>query len=410
MTDAMDARLRAAARALSVFDPLEALQGVALRSDPPALAMRGIAMAQLGEFAVARRLLRRAATAFTSTDPVARARCMASEAEVALACRDLAAAQRGFTAAAAALEAGGDAENALFARLQLVRILVLLGKLDDASKSLASLALDGAAARTLAVAALVASDIAVRGVRPRAARRALARAEDAATLAAIPSLTEEVESARRTLEAPVARLCASGAERPVDLDDVEALFRSGDFLVDACRREVRDGVVVVSLAARPVLFALAVALGEAAPGEATRETLVRRAFFARAVSDSLRARLRVEVGRLRRLLGPLADIHATEGGFAMTARRETRILVLSPPTPGEANALVALLTGGEAWSTSALAAALGRSQRAVQRALATLEAEHRVQAVGRGRARRWIAPAPAGFATTLLLAPTRASS
>ena len=209
----MDARLRAAAHALSVFDPLEALQGVALRDDPPALAMRGIAMAQLGEFAIARRLLRRAATAFTSTAPVARARCMASEAEVALACRDLAAAQRGFTASAATLEAYGDGENALFARLQLVRILVLLGKLNDASKSLASLELEGAAARIVAVAALIASDIAVRGVHPRAARLALDRARDAATLAAIPSLTEEVESALDRALAPAKGGC-EGRGRP----------------------------------------------------------------------------------------------------------------------------------------------------------------------------------------------------
>jgi biotin operon repressor len=217
----------------------------------------------------------------------------------------------------------------------------------------------------------------------------------------------EIEQAARALDAPVARLCVAGSERLVGLDEVEAIFRAREFVVDACRREVRAGRDVISLATRPVLFSLAVALGEAAPGDAAREDLARRAFFARSLNDSLRARLRVEIGRLRRVLGEAVDIRATARGFALVPRRHERVVVLLPPAPGEANALVALLAGGEAWSTSGLAAALGRSQRAVQRALATLCAEGRVQTVGRGRARRWAAPAPAVFATTLLLAPAR---
>jgi hypothetical protein len=411
----MDARLEAAARALSVFDPLAALQDVALRSDPPGLAMRGIAMAQLGEFAMARRLLRRAAAAFAPGQRVARFRCVAAEAEVALACRDFEAARQGFERAATHLAALGDVENALFARLQLVRRLVWLGKLNDAARSLASLDLVGAPARIVAVAELVGADIGVRSVRPRIARLSLERARAAARVAAIPSLTAEVDHAVRMLDAPVARLRVSGAERFVDLDEAEAVLRSRAFVVDACRREVHAGGAVVSLVARPVLFSLVVALGEAAPGEATRELLVHRAFFARTVNDSLRARLRVEIGRLRRLLGAMADVQATTGGFtivplgAARGSRSRGVPVLLPPTPGDANALVALLGGGEAWSTSALAAALCRSQRAIQRALGALEAEGRVQAIGRGRARRWMAPGSSGFATTLLLAPTKST-
>jgi hypothetical protein len=404
----MDAALTAAARALSVFAPLDALKGIALRSDPPALAMRGIAMAQLGEYAVARKLLRRASNAFASV-PLARARCVAAEAEVALICRDLAAARRGFESAAVVLEAHGDVENALFARLQLVTRLVLIGRLEDAARSLEAIDVARAPARLVALKELVTADLAVRRVRPRLARRSLARADAAARQAGLVSLTREVERAQRNLDAPVARLCESGAERAVNLDEVSAVFRSREFVVDACRGRVRVGVVVVSLASRPVLLALVVALGEASPGEASREELVRRAFFAPRVSASMRARLRVEVGRLRALLGATADIRATPRGFALSPRDGSRVLVLLPPT-GEANALVALLGGGEAWSTSALAAALGRSQRAVQRALTTLESEGRVQSTGRGRSRRWMAPAPTGFATTLLLAPTRSTS
>jgi hypothetical protein len=174
-------------------------------------------------------------------------------------------------------------------------------------------------------------------------------------------------------------------------------------VVDACRREVRAGTTVVSLLTRPVLFAIAAALGEAAPAEATREALISRAFGGRTASESLRVRLRVEVGRLRRALGSIADVRARPRGFAITPRRGTRVHVLLPPMAGDASPLLALLAGTESWSTSALAAALGSSQRTVQRALVALEAEGRVQSIGRGRTRRWAAPAPAGFATTLLL-------
>jgi tetratricopeptide (TPR) repeat protein len=402
----MEGPLRAAARALAAFDPLEALRHVALRDDPPALAMRGIAMAQLGDLPRARKLLRRAARAFGAADPLARARCLAAEGEAALAARDLVAAERGLEEAAAALEHHGDRENALFARLQLVERLVLVGSLGEAARALASLDREPAAPRMAAISALLEADIAVRTVRPRAARGSLERAREAARDAAIPTLVAEVERAARSLDAPVARHRHEGQERAITLEAVEALLGSEELVIDACRAQVRGGRVTVSFAGRPVLFALAVALGEAAPADATRETLVGRAFGARSATDSLRARLRVEIGRLRRALSALADVGATRAGFSLQPRRGDRVHVLLPPGSGESSAVIAVLDGGESWSTSALAAAVGSSQRTVQRELAALQAQGRVQAVGRGRSRRWMADRPTGFATTLLLSRT----
>jgi tetratricopeptide (TPR) repeat protein len=400
----MDSVLAAAAEALAVFDPLEALRGVALRNDAPALALRGVAMAQLGEFARARKLLGRAARRFGEGAPAARARCIAAEAEVALACRDLAAAKRGLELAARQLESCGDGENATFVRLQIVRRLVLLGDLEAAEKAFGRLSLESAPSRIAALAALVEADIASRSFRSAAARTALDRARIAARITRIPSLLADVERAQRDLSAPVARLVAPEGERPVTLEDVEELLRSRVLLVDACRREIRSGQVVVSLASRPVLFALARSLAEAAPDAASRAELIRTAFGGKTASESLRARLRVELGRLRRVLSGLAEVRATAEGFLISPSKDRPVRLLLPPEAGDASALVGLLGGGESWSTSALAEAMGQSQRTVQRALGTLLEQGRVHAVGRGRARRWVAPPPTGFVTTLLLA------
>jgi hypothetical protein len=400
----MDSQVLEAARALSRFDPIAALKQVALRGDAPGLALRGTAMAQLGEYGVARKLLRRAARAFGTAMPVAAARCVAAEAEIALVCRDLDDAGRGLDEAAEVLHAHGDGANALFVRLQIVRRLVLLGRIDDARAALASLSLDDAPSVLAALAELLAVDIAVRSLRPDAARRALTRARRTAERTGIASVMGEVDRAARQLEQPVARVAGPDGPAPVGLDTVKSLVGSGDLVVDACRREVRCGDDARALVSRPVLFALAACLAECAPADAPRERLMERAFGARTANDSLRARLRVELGRLRRVLAGFAEVRATPGGFLLSPRGPRRVVLLLPPTPGDASALVALLSTGEAWSTSALAAAAGISQRSVQRALATLLEDGRVQAIGRGRARRWTAPEATGFATTLLLA------
>jgi len=399
----MDSLITAAARALAAGDPLGALKRIALRDDAPALALRGIAMAQLGDLARAKALLRAAARAFGPREAVARARCAVAEAEIALASRDLGWSAQALDAARVTLEQHGDRLNAAHARYLEVRRLVLIGRLDQAERALAALDPAPFPAASRAVHELVVAGIAIRRLRTKPARDALARAERAARDAHIPALTAEVESAARILDAPAARLITRGEQRLLLLEDVEALLASKAFIVDACRNVVRDGGKLVSLAKRPVLFALARALGEAWPGDVARDTLVARAFGAKLANASHRARLRVEMGRLRKALRALADVSATKLGFALAPRRAREVVVLARPVEEEHAAVLAFLADGESWSSSALALALAASQRTVQRALDALAAAGKVQAFGRGRAQRWTTPPVPGFATTLLL-------
>jgi tetratricopeptide (TPR) repeat protein len=399
----MDSLITAAARALAAGDPLGALKRVALRDDAPALALRGIAMAQLGDLVRAKALLRRAARAFGPKEAVARARCVVAEAEIALVSRDLGWPAKALDAARATLEAHGDRVNAAHAWYLEVRFLLLIGRLDEAERMLARL--DPApfppASRT--AHELVVAGIAVRRLRTKAARAALDRAERAARYAHIPALTAEVERASLVLNTPAARLIASGEERLLLLKEVEALLASNALVVDACRHVVRDARTVVSLTRRPVLFALARTLGEAWPGDVPREILLALAFGAKFTDESHRARLRVEVGRLRAVLRTLGDVIATKRGFALAPRRARRVVVLAWPVEEAHAAVLAFLADGESWSSSALALALGTGQRTVQRALDSLAAAGKVQPFGRGRARRWMTPPVLGFTTTLLL-------
>jgi hypothetical protein len=425
----VDSLITAAARALAAGDPLGALNRVALRDDAPALALRGIAMAQLGEHARARELLRRAARGFGAHEELARARCVVAEAEVALAMRDLRGSPRTLAAASAMLEARADRANALQARLIAVRRLLLLGRLDEAASALASVGagplpsrltaplggserserggglLDarGLPPSLLAVAELAAAEVALRSLRTAPAQAALARAHEAAERARVPALLAEVAEARAALDRPAARRVHAGHDQPLRLDEVEALLALGALVVDACRRGLRAGTTWRPLARRPVLFALARALAEAWPGDVDRHALIARAFRTRRPNESHRARLRVEIGRLRALAAPLARIEASARGFALTPRGERAVVVLVPPIDGDQASLLALLADGAAWSTSALALALGASQRTVQRALVELEATGRVRSIGRARARRWLSPPLAGFTTILLL-------
>jgi tetratricopeptide (TPR) repeat protein len=399
----MDSLITAAARALAAGDPLGALKRVALRDDAPGLALRGIAMAQLGDHARAKALLRRAARAFGPKEAVARARCVVAEAEIALVSRDLGWPTKALDAARATLEAHGDRVNAAHARYLEVRRLLLIGRLDEAERTLAKLDPTPFPPASRAAHELVVAGLAMRRVRTKEARAALARAARAARDANIPALTAEVESAFLLLNAPAARLIASGEERLLLLEEVEALLASKVFVVDACRHVVRDASKVVSLAKRPVLFALARALGEAWPGDVPRDTLVSRAFRLKLADESHRARLRVEVGRLRRMIRTLASVSATKRGFALAPRRAREVVVLARPVEVKHAAVFAFLADGESWSSSALALALGTSQRTVQRALDSLSGAGKVQSFGRGRARRWMTPPVPGFATTLLL-------
>ena len=399
----MDSLITAAARALAAGDPLGALKRVALRDDPPALALRGIAMAQLGDLVRAKALLRSAARAFGPREAVARARCVVAEAEIALVSRDLGWPAKTLDAARATLEVHGDRVNAAHARYLEIRRLLLIGRLDAAERGLAGLDSAPFPPASRAAHELVVAGIAMRRLRIKTARAALARAERAAHEAAIPALTAEVASALLVLNTPAARLLTRDAERPLLLDEVETLLASKAMIVDACRYAVRDAYTLVSLEGRPVLFALARALGEAWPTDVPRGTLLARAFRAKHADESHRARLRVEIGRLRKALRNLADVSATKQGFVLVPRRACEVVVLARLVDEEHAALLAFVNDGESWSSSALALALGTSPRTVQRALDQLAAEGKVQWFGRGRARRWLTPPVPGFPTTLLL-------
>ncbi len=398
----MDVLIAAAARALAAGDPLGALDRVALRDDAPALALRGIAMAQLGDLGRARTLVRRAARAFGPKEPVARARCVVAEGEIALAARDLGWPAKALEAARATLEAHGDRINARHARNLALRRLVLIGRLDEAGRALAELDPAPLPPALRASRELIVAGIALRRLHTKTARAAFARAGRAALHAGIPALMAEVESAARVLNTPAARLIARGEERLLVLGEVEALLRSPALVVDACRYIVRDAHAAVSLTRRPVLFSLVRALGEAWPGDASRDALVARAFGGKRADESHRARLRVEMARLRQALRALAGVRATRRGFALAPRRARKVVVLARPIEEKHAAVLACLADGESWSSSALALALGASPRTVQRALDALAAAGKAQPVGRGRARRWTTPPMPGFATTLL--------
>ena len=399
----MDSMILAAARALAGGDPFGALNRVALRDDAPALALRGIAMAQLGDLERARALLRRAAKAFGTREAVARARCIVAESEIALVTRDLGWPVKTLEAAQATLLRHGDVVNAAHARHLVARRFLLTGQLSEAEHAIADLDVSMFPPASRAAFELVVAGIALRRLHTRAARDAVACAMLAAEAAGIASLLAEVERASMILDTPAARLIGGGTERPLLLEDVEAILASDALVIDACRNAVRQSGASFSLATRPVLFALTRALGEAWPDDVARDVLLARAFGAKFVDDSHRARLRVEIGRLRVALRRTAGIRATKRGFALEPHRAGEVLVLARPIEEEHASLLALLDDGEAWSTSALAVALGASQRTLQRALEALARAGKVQPFGRGRARRWIMPPISGFTTALLL-------
>lgn len=399
----MDSLITAAGRALAAGDPFGALNRVALREDAPALALRGIAMAQLGDLARAKVLLKRAGQGFGVKQPVARARCILAEAEIALVSRDLSWPVKALDAARTVLEAHGDRLNAAHARTIELRRLLLIGRLGEAERLLAGF--DGTplppaleAARALAI-----GGIALRRLQAEAARLAFARAAEAAVRARIPALVAEVAAAAHVLDAPAARLIVRGQERPLMLGEVAALLSSGSFVVDACRNTLREAGASVPLATRPVLFSLARTLAEAWPADASREELLKRAFRAKEADESHRARLRVEIGRLRAELHGIAEINATQRGFVLKPHRAREVVVLAQPVEEPHADVLALLADGEAWSSSALALALGTSQRNMQRALEALAEAGKIQSFGKARARRWLTPPVPGFPTALLL-------
>lgn len=401
----MDSLLSVAASALAAGDPLRALNCVALREDAPGLALRGIAMAQLGDLTQAQGLLKRAARAFGPKQVVAHARCVLAQAEIAFVRRDLGWPVKELALVRELLEQQGDVLNAVHARHLQARRSLLLGELDEAERVLS--AVDSLPLPPMRRAAheLIIAGMAMQRLRTATARAAFARAQEAAQRSGIAALQAEVQTAAQRPDTPAARLIIRGEERLILLEEVETLLNSGALVVDACRHGVRRGKVVVPLTTRPVLFALARALAEAWPGDVPRAQLLRAAFQAKKADESHRARLRVEIGRLRQLLRPLADVVATPQGFVIQAHREMEVKVLAWPVEEEHGAVLAFLADGEAWSSSALALALGVSQRTVQRSLEALAADGKVQWFGRARARRWTAATFLGF-TPMMLLPT----
>lgn len=397
----MDSILNAAALALATGDVLGALNRVALRNDPAALALRGIAMAQLGDLPRARELLKQAARGFGRQESVARARCILAEAEIALVSRDLTWPDRRLEAAQAVLANRGDRANAAHAAIIAARRHLLLGHLDHADEQLALLAPETLSPALLASYWLVHAGMDIRRLRVASARQALQHADAAARRSGIEGLVAEVEAASLPLDGPAALLRRHGVEAAVSLDEVEALLASDTLVADATRNALRQGNELVSLATRPVLFALLRTLAEAWPGDASRETLLKRAFHARHADESHRARLRVEMTRLRQLITP-SPMSATPAGFRLVPKRGEAV-VLAFPLEDQSAAVMALLADGELWSSSALALVLDTSARTVQRALQGLQEAGKVQAVGRGRAQRWTLLTLPGFPTTLLL-------
>jgi predicted transcriptional regulator len=386
----MDALTAAAARALDAGDVLGALKRVALREDPEGLAIRGVALARLADFERARELLRRAARAFGGRAPLQRARCLLADAEIALVTRELRGVAAALAEASDALAAHGDRVNQCYADCLSARCLLLQNRAGDAARILQRLERTSPAAPVTAQIALAWADYHQRMLDGRGAQAALERAARAAALSSQPALAHEVALARARLAEPLARAWSHHEARDLRIDELAALLRDRAALVfDAREGLVRSRARTVALSRRPVLFALARALAEAWPGGARRDDLILRAFAANRPNSSHRARLRVEIARLRRALGAQAKLEATADGFRLGTPAGVSVVVLTRVWGDEHASLLALLTDAEAWSSSSLAVALGASQRSVQRSLQTLEQEGKVRAHGRARARRW---------------------
>jgi DNA-binding winged helix-turn-helix (wHTH) protein len=391
----MVSRYQAAAEMLAAGDGLGALSQVGRDETPEGLALCGCAFAQIGDFERARRFLARAARGFGAADPVARARCVTASAEVSLALRELTGSLSGLRQASVVLSASGDLANALHARLVLARSLMFLDRRAEATQLLESVSLRGAPPLLAATTELIRAEVALRQVEIARARAALSRAQRAAERAAIPALVREVARVQEGLLAPAARLISRGHVRVLPLLEVERVLAKATWLVDGCRRELRCAARQVSFVRKPVLLELLCCLAEDWPQVVPRERLIERGFGARRSNETHRARLRVELGRLRRLLSGSGSVQAEGSGYRLVAAVSGNqgVQVLLPPSAGEHAALLALLGDGVSWPSSALAIALGASQRTLQRALLSLEESGSVVGRGQGRARRWaVAP------------------
>lgn len=399
----MESQIHAAARQLAQGDPLGALGRVALRQDPPALALRGTAMAQLGALETATALLRRAERGFGLGEELNRARCTLARLEVAIAQRDFGFRERDFMEAHATFVRHGDESNGHLAQLLTARHQLLIGKITRAERSLDPLDFDALPSALAGLGRLLQARVAIRRIAARKAERLVALAAQHAAQSGISALEREIEQTRRVLKAPAGRVLSETGGQSLLLSDVERLLELPGLLVDACRRQLTFQRQTIGLSKRPVLFALIERLASEPRLEASREQLVRYAFESKACNESHRARLRVEIGRLRALLRGVAGITATRAGYQLLPHRSAAVRLLLPPLTGPHADVLALLSDGQAWSTASIALALGKSQRSVQRACRALRSEAALVALGRGPYQRWLSASLQPIAPALLL-------
>lgn len=391
-----------AALALHAGDAIGALQAVALRDDPRSLAMRATAMARMGDLARARILFERAERGFAGSDRLGHARCLLARAELQLAMRDGGWPAAELLGAHAIFREQGDTWNATYLKLVEARRAIMLGRLDEAETILAVHG-HGGHPVLRAIANLLGAHLFFRQLRIGEARTALARASGDLEAGGPEALRMEVLRMHATLRTPFAGRRSGKDLLPLLPDALCALNQSVNLIVDATRFEVRHRESAISLVTRPVLFSLLSCLATAWPGECRREDLIGAVFRGRQVDESYRARLRVEMLRLRRLLGAVGSVVATAGGYRLVPDNATAVVMIEPLAGTRHAQLLALLGDGEAWTSLAVAEALGASRRTAQRSLEALSREGLVRKQGAGSAQRWRAPGVDPIALAMLL-------
>jgi hypothetical protein len=394
-------RMHDAGEALGRGDPLRALNLIGTVDGALALTLRGIAYAQIGDLDLAKTSLDRA-LASTTTERI-RATARAALAEIALNTGDPMMAANAAKASAIELERLGDFRNASMQRLTLARAEVLLGRLGEARRVIEDvLAGHHLEPDLMALASLAQAEVAIRSTLAFAARDALRRARRALQSAPNPLLERALVLLEKELSRPIARLAERGLVHAIDLFAMEEASRGKILLIDTCRRLVVAGRVTIHLARRPILFSLLSALGRAWPASAPRDDLAAHAFEARRINASHRSRLRVEMGRLRKMMEGLgAEPVATATGYLLESSHS--IAMLLPPTDADDDRVALLLGDGALWSAQGLAEHAGISKRTAQRALGALVEKNIVVRTGKGRDLRYFRPGTPLASRMLLL-------
>lgn len=394
------------------MDPLARLRATNGKSDPESLARRGVALSALEEWEGALALLDQARALFAAAgDERGAARTRLAALEISVFCRDIAGADEELAAAARELARLGDHANATWARVVAARLGVLLGRGGEALRDLEAVGGDQTAPRvTRAIALLAAGEAALRTRRASLARDLFRSARDLVS-AADPMLWSEIARALAALDEPVVVAIERREETRMDMLAVEAIVTPPPMGGD--RRFVVDspaGVLIGpdgerrSLRAKPALLALLVALARSHPDAVEWKALASSVMSAPRPNESHRARLKVELGRLRRML-PSGTAIRSLGGGAWTLETAASVVTLVPllRRAPEERALT-LLSDGRAWRAKDLAEALEMGPRVMQRDLAALAARGVVRQTGRGPTTRWYVPGRAeSIASQMLL-------